>query len=117
MDPVLEWNTYGTNDWGESSSQGPSRQPEVASYRSHDDRGYQPECRPKPSRQLRSLSQPRMATDLPREMQLMPKRRSRRQQLDWYQYKDTIKRLYLDDDKSLAETMKILKEDFSFEAP
>ena len=43
-------------------------------------------------------------------------RRSKYRHLDWEAHKGRIKQLYLDDDKTLAETMDIMKTGHSFEA-
>lgn len=41
-------------------------------------------------------------------------RRARSEHLDWNAHKDTIKKLYLDQNKSLSETMEAMKEQYSF---
>lgn len=43
-------------------------------------------------------------------------RRARGEQLDWNAHKDTIKKLYLDQNNSLSETMEAMKEQYSFHA-
>ncbi|KAK8084450.1 hypothetical protein PG997_005721 [Apiospora hydei] len=43
-------------------------------------------------------------------------RRSKYKHLDWDAHKDIIRQLYLDDDKTLAETMDTMKNTHSFEA-
>lgn len=47
---------------------------------------------------------------------LAPTRRSKYQNLDWNEHKAEIQRLYLEENKSLPETMQIMKDRFSFEA-
>ena len=42
--------------------------------------------------------------------------RARNEQLDWDAHKDMIKKLYLDQNKSLSETMEAMKEQHSFHA-
>ncbi|KAI4280424.1 MAG: hypothetical protein L6R38_004469 [Xanthoria sp. 2 TBL-2021] len=43
-------------------------------------------------------------------------RRARSEHLDWNAHKDTIKKLYLDQNKSLSETIEAMKEQYSFDA-
>ena len=43
-------------------------------------------------------------------------RRSKYKGLDWDEHKPKIKELYLDEDRSLSETMRIMKEAYSFNA-
>ncbi|KAL8839145.1 MAG: hypothetical protein Q9176_004648 [Flavoplaca citrina] len=43
-------------------------------------------------------------------------RRAKSEHLDWNEYKDTIKKLYIDQNKSLLETMKAMSEQYSFNA-
>lgn len=45
-----------------------------------------------------------------------PSRRARSEHLDWNAYKDTIKELYIDQNKSLPETMAVMNEQYSFNA-
>ncbi|KAL8713832.1 MAG: hypothetical protein Q9225_006682 [Loekoesia sp. 1 TL-2023] len=45
-----------------------------------------------------------------------PSRRARSGHLDWNAYKDTIKELYIDQNKSLPETMEAMNERYSFNA-
>ncbi|RYP62306.1 hypothetical protein DL771_009791 [Monosporascus sp. 5C6A] len=53
----------------------------------------------------------------PRGAQTKPRApRARYGHLDWDAHKDTIKRLYMDEDKTLADTMEIMKRVHSFEA-
>ncbi|KAJ2989986.1 hypothetical protein NUW58_g3182 [Xylaria curta] len=50
------------------------------------------------------------------EASAAPSRRQRYRNLDWEGHKQVIQRLYLDDKRELADTMKIMKEQHSFEA-
>lgn len=43
-------------------------------------------------------------------------RRSRYGTLDWEKHKSPIKKLYMDENKSLKDTMEIMKEEHGFEA-
>ena len=43
-------------------------------------------------------------------------RQARGEQLDWDAHKDRIKKLYLDQNKSLSETMEAMQEQYSFHA-
>lgn len=45
-----------------------------------------------------------------------PARRSKYHDLDWDEYKAKIKELYLEDDRPLRETIRIMKDTFSFDA-
>lgn len=44
------------------------------------------------------------------------KRRSKYGHLKWDTYKEILKRLYVDENKTLSETMEIMKNEYSFEA-
>ena len=43
-------------------------------------------------------------------------RRARSEHLDWNAYKETIRVLYIEQNKSLFETMEAMKENYSFNA-
>ncbi|RYP63797.1 hypothetical protein DL770_009297 [Monosporascus sp. CRB-9-2] len=60
--------------------------------------------------EVRVLRPPRGAQTRPRAP------RARYGHLDWDAHKDTIKSLYMDEDKTLADTMEIMKREHSFEA-
>lgn len=44
-------------------------------------------------------------------------RRSKHADLDWDEYQDTLHELYMQEGKTLTETMKIMKEQYGFVAP
>lgn len=50
------------------------------------------------------------------QMDARPTRRARSDRLDWDACKDTIKELYIDQNKSLSETMAVMRKEYSFNA-
>ncbi|KPM45639.1 hypothetical protein AK830_g910 [Neonectria ditissima] len=76
--------------------------------RSHDDGpSTQPVSQPPPAP---------VASTVAQAVPTGPKRRSRYRQLNWNRQKARLKTVYLDENKSLAETMQIMKNEYSFDA-
>lgn len=120
---IDEWNvhSHGNGDFVRSifnpqltmqSSQIYSGLPTVSRDQNPNSLVTQPEL----SQSIATSSSPSHTTPVAVEPPRGGSRRSKYQHLKWNLHKNTIRRIYLEEDRSLAETMSYMKKKHSFEA-